>query len=316
MENYRLENQVIFCDYTGTDEILHIPEGVTRIGINHTDPTAVKEIYIPEGVIETDAYTFWCFPKMEKLHLPKSLQYFHPNHGIDTTNLTEITISDENDLYKVVNNCLIGKVNDELLLACRDSVLPNDGSIHVIRSGAFAGNSKLTGIYIPKDVYSIGRSLLWGCDGVTELTVDPQNRTYHSQGNCIINTKHKTLTLGCKTSCIPGDGSVLHIDEGAFAGIMSLTEITIPEGVQSIYRHAFRGCTNLKKAILPQSLLGIESEAFIGCDRLSIFYQGTMQQWAQVYKGRCWARCYCESKDKHLYGCPVYCTDGCILPAE
>ncbi len=315
MENYKLEKQVVFYDYTGADEILHISEGVTRIGSNHTDPTEVKEIYIPEGVTQTEAYAFWCFFVLEKLHLPRSLQYFHPNHGIDTSNLTEITIPDGNDQYKVVNNCLIDVANDELVLACKDSILPNDGSICVIRSGAFAGNSKLTGIHIPKDVYSIGRSLLWGCDGVTELTVDPQNRTYHSQDNCIINTKHKTLTLGCKTSRIADDGSVLHIDEGAFAGNMCLTEITIPEGVQSIYRHAFRGCAKLKKAILPQSLLGIECEAFIGCDQLSVFYQGTRQQWAQVYKGRYWAT-YLESTGKRLPGCPVYCTDGCILPAE
>ncbi len=162
MKNYKLEKQVIFYDYTGTEDILHIPEGVTRIGINDPCPTEVKEIYIPEGVIETDAYAFWCFPKMEKLHLPKSLQYFHPQHGIDTENLTEITISDENDHYKVVNNCQIGKVNDELLLACRDNILPNDGSIRVIRGAAFAGNSKLTGIHIPKAVFSASRSAFAG----------------------------------------------------------------------------------------------------------------------------------------------------------
>ena len=41
-----------------------------------------------------------------------------------------------------------------------------------------------------------------------------------------------------------------------------LTEITLPEGVETIRFGAFAGCTNLKRIVLPASLKEIRSGAF------------------------------------------------------
>lgn len=57
------------------------------------------------------------------------------------------------------------------------------------------------------------------------------------------------------------------IEAGALAG-SSITEIVIPDGVNSIGDYAFYGCHNLKKVTLPESLLSIGRGAFADCPAL------------------------------------------------
>ena len=82
---------------------------------------------------------------------------------------------------------------------------------------------------------------------MTKIKVDENNETYHSQGNCLIETKSKTLILGCNTSKIPDDGSVTAIGKRAFYKCSGLTSVTIPDSVTSIGNYAFDGCDGLKE---------------------------------------------------------------------
>ena len=49
----------------------------------------------------------------------------------------------------------------------------------------------------------------------------------------------------------------------AFETCKQLTEITLPEGVESIGADAFIECTNLKRIVLPASLTKIDKTAFM-----------------------------------------------------
>lgn len=56
--------------------------------------------------------------------------------------------------------------------------------------------------------------------------------------------------------------SVRGVSPDAFAGLASLEEVTIPEGVQSIGANAFANCPKLSKVVLPASLTSIDDSAF------------------------------------------------------
>ncbi len=137
-----------------------------------------------------------------------------------------------------------------------------------IDSGAFLDCENLTSMTIPKSVTSIGGSLLGGCTSLTSVEVDKDNTTYHSSGNCIIETASKTLVAGCDNSVIPNDGSVTKIGASAFSGCTGLTSITIPNSVTGIGTYAFSSCTGLTSITIPSSVTSIGTYAFAGCTGL------------------------------------------------
>ena len=135
---------------------------------------------------------------------------------------------------------------------------------------------------------SIGKQSFFGCSNIESITVEAGNPTYHSEGNCLIETETKELILGCKNSVIPEDGSVTGIGRGAFAGNKSLTSITVPDSVTSIDEFAFRGCTGLTTLYLPTSLSRIHPNALSECESLTtIRYAGTVAQFETIQAYGC-----------------------------
>ena len=121
---------------------------------------------------------------------------------------------------------------------------------------------EIRSITIPAGVTMIAG--LNGCTNLEEIIVEEGNPIYHSQGNCLIETKPGLLVQGCANSVIPADGSVKTIGRKAFDHCEGLVEITIPEGVIAIEDWAFDGCISLTSVKFPQSLQSIGMYAFNG----------------------------------------------------
>lgn len=127
----------------------------------------------------------------------------------------------------------------------------------------------LTSVTIPSSVTSIGLGALAMCHNLVNIDVDKSNVSYHSNGNCLIDTKQKALISGCNSSIIPNDGSVTSIDDFAFYGYIDLRSIAIPDSVTSIGRSAFNGCVDLTSVTIGNGVTSIGSSAFAGCSGLT-----------------------------------------------
>lgn len=66
------------------------------------------------------------------------------------------------------------------------------------------------------------------------------------------------------------DMDVVHIGDSAFNDCKHITEIKIPEGVETIQAGAFMGCSSLKEIEIPNSVEKIGSYAFYGCKDLEV----------------------------------------------
>lgn len=150
-------------------------------------------------------------------------------------------------------------------------VIPDN--ITYIYTQAFLNCSNLKSILIGKGTATIIEGLTLNCDNLTHISVSNENPNYYSINNCIIKSDTKRLTVGCKTSIIPTDGSVTIIGR-AFDSYQSLSSIIIPNVIERIASRAFYA-TSLTEIDIPDSVTTIDSSAFSHCSALTTVTIGT-----------------------------------------
>ena len=83
--------------------------------------------------------------------------------------MTSITVEQGNVVYHSAGNCIIVTASKTLIAGCKNSIIPNDGSVTSIGDYAFYDCGGLTSITIPDSVTSIGRSAFEDCSGLTSI---------------------------------------------------------------------------------------------------------------------------------------------------
>lgn len=130
-------------------------------------------------------------------------------------------------------------------LGLTDANIPE--GIQIVNNECFHSCQTLSSIHIPStltefnDYIQKQNSLPYA--PLTSITVDPNNTTYTSVGNCLIQSYNGVyrLVLGCSTSVIPTDLSNLYIMANAFANNVqgNSRDYTVPANVATIGYNAF-----------------------------------------------------------------------------
>jgi len=151
---------------------------------------------------------------LTSIHVPKSVTYVSGDAFLDCPNVTEITVDPENTVYRAAGNCLIEKESGSLVLGCKNSVIPDDGSVTGIGQDAFYGCTGLISIAIPASVEDIGWDAFDGCTALASVTFGENSR-------------------------------LTSIGSYAFYGCKKLEVFTIPASVREIGASAFYECERL-----------------------------------------------------------------------
>ncbi|MCR5456834.1 MAG: leucine-rich repeat protein [Clostridiales bacterium] len=288
-----------------------IPDSVRLIGDSaFSNCTKLKNVVIPNSVTSIGDFAFDTCSNLLSISIPQSVTSIGFRVVGNCNKLSSISVAPENTVYFEKGNCIVEKASKTIIAGCNASVIPNDGSaiiigdsafemchdfvdviipsgIEVIEHFAFGNCDNLKSFYISETVRQIGDEIFCGSNALEVITVDSNNNTYHSVGNCVIETESKTLVIGCKTSIIPNDGSVTKIGYMAFCRCKELISIVIPEGVTTIGNQAFVGCSNMTSIEIPSSVTEIQHYAFSSDNSLSdIYYKGTREQWNKIKMDR------------------------------
>ena len=197
--------------------------------------TSLASVTIENGVEYIGDFAFEGCSVLKSIYFPSSVRYIRKGAIYGCDELSSIAVDSGNSKYHVSGNCLIETSSKKLVLGCKTSVIPADGSVTSIGYGAFFGCNGLTEIVIPEGVTSVGTSAFLNCE----------------------NLKNVTLPNSLKT-----------IQDHAFFYCTDLTEITVPNGVTDIDDYAFAGCGALTRVSLPNTLTNFKHYLFAGCKSL------------------------------------------------
>ncbi len=286
-------------------ESIVIPSSITEISAAaFSQCTALKKITIQSGVERIVSSAFVDCLSLESIHIPSSINDIAISSFSHCPAISSISVDNNNPIYHALGNCLIETESKMLLLGCKESSIPTDGSVISISPKAFYGCSELENINIPNTVASIGygafasctnltsvnipnsvnnieERAFEGCENLSNIQIDKNNTDYHTASDLIIETKSKTLIHGGKNGHIPADESVTNIAGYAFSLNNSLVSLQIPSHITDISPYAFYCCSNLSKVTFEEGsqLKALNSLVFYYCQNL---YSVTFERNSQL----------------------------------
>lgn len=199
-------------------------------------------------------------------------------------NLEMICVEPGGTAYCSMDNCLISKQENAIVLGCKNSIIPESG-IKRIKSYAFA-RCDIQSVNITKDIESIGTKAFYKC---YELT------TLH------ISTGLKLVDVDAFAYCLKlANVSIESVDQWAqiffstvlsnplfFAKSLQCEELSskvlsLSEGIPLITSGAFKDCRDIEKVFIPSSVREIRGCAFLYCNGIKEVHIKDIKAWVST----------------------------------
>ena len=165
----------------------------------------------------------------------------------------------------------------------RNSVRIPAGKRLVIANGAVVKFCQGTGILNEGTLSAISATLTaFEDDTVKGDTNQDGNASTPAADSYAIRNNGTLTAIGCTLRYATSDSTfeTTTIADGAFEGCGEITQVVIPQNVESIGGNAFQGCSNLTQVVFQGTNTTVADNAFSGCNNISNVYfpEGLPQQ--------------------------------------
>ena len=149
-----------------------IGNSVTSIGnYAFSGCSGLTSITIPDSVTSIGDYAFEGCSSLTSVTIGNGVTSIGSSAFYKCSGIESLVVTIGNKKYHSANNCIIGTDTKTLVVGCKTSVIPSDGSVTSIGNYTFYKCSGLTSITIPDSVTSIGSSAFYNCSGLTSITI-------------------------------------------------------------------------------------------------------------------------------------------------
>ncbi len=272
---------VTITGYSGDGINITVPETlngkkVVAIGENAFFNSKIISIKLPSTVTTVGKNAFHSCESLQVINLPIGVTTIGNDAFRGCTALSSVSLPSG-----------LTKIGDQAFYKCtslKSLALPS--TLTSVGNWAFAYCSSLANITIPRSVTFVGASVFYECTGLAKSTfVSPSKITSLGESfffDCSslqsvslpsqVRTVPTNCFYGCKSLESISLTAVTHINESAFEGCSSLTNVTFSTALLKIEKTAFSGCSSLRQVTLPSNTLAIGEKAFAGCTALEKIY--------------------------------------------
>ena len=235
-------------------------------------PSTIKNV----GVTEIAANAFANCTTITEIYIPACVTVIGDKAFVGCSSLEKITVETSNMYYQSIDNCLIETSSKTIILGCKNSTIPSDGTTVAIASQAFYNCTGLSTLVIPSSISSIASDAFNGCK-VSVLSCAATLIKYVPTTNLTeLNVTSGTtisaeILSGCSTlkKVVLAD-TVRTIGASAFDSCTNLENITFSTALTSIGRYAFNKCSSLETVdLLQTSVKTINAFAFSDCGSMT-----------------------------------------------
>lgn len=201
--------------FLGCGEItsVKLPKNVTVIGVQaFKNCQKLVEVKLPEALESIGEEAFSGCHSFLSVEIGKGVTSIGKNAFTNCFKLESLSVAAGNTTYHAVGNCLIETATKTLVLGCKNSVIPADGSVTSIGDGAFWGCLSLSKLVIPNTVTSIGDGAFVACNALVEVVIP---------------------------------NSVTKLGQFVFLNCTALKSVTLPAGLEKLNTQLFFNCTAL-----------------------------------------------------------------------
>ncbi len=266
-----------------------IPNTITSIGERAFSECELESLTIPDSVTSVGDFALIC-RGLKNLKIGKGLTELGEHAIGSSSTLESIIVDSENPKYSSNGNCFIDIENKTLLVGCKSSTIPNDGSVTKIGVLAFSNCKQLTSITIPNTITEIGGDAFVQA-GLTSITIpnsverigdgafgqcEDLTSVSIGSGTTFINSyafynskKIANITIDSGNTVYSSSGNCI-IKTATKELLIAFNSSTIPDDgtVTKINEYAFACCDKITKIVVPSSIHEISNGLFRNCELL------------------------------------------------
>ena len=160
-----------FAGVTTITEVV-FPNTMTTIAASaFSGCTGLTKLELPESLTTVASRSFEGCTGVSVLFIPAKVSSIHQYAFLNCSGLTAITADETNGVYYANGNCLIERASQTVVLGCKNSVIPADGSVVAIGPSAFYGRTGMTALTVPSAVTQIGAGAFRYCTDLATVTL-------------------------------------------------------------------------------------------------------------------------------------------------